>query len=333
MPPQVEERDERLEKATEFANRQMDKAGVPPAEEAEPKERARPEPAVDFGAQVDRITHPAHERFVKDSRDRKMERALAEMEKKLLERVETLAPKPEKPPAPRFEDDPVGWQEHRDREFEERLVDKIAERVSPPGDPDQEAYKAEVTRRQRELDEVTIDYVSSSWQGQGYGSPQEAFQGMRQRALAYQDLRAQEIAHERGVDLQTAIRWRDQEIARDYQWAAENGKHPIAYLDSLAMRKIQQYAGSGNGNGNGASKEKVSEDAKERRDAAASGMAGGISTSSAPRNGEGPLKRMKLSEVPKDRNGYRLFVQKNRQDGETWKEANQRIQAHFRQQA
>lgn len=325
----LQERDEaavnpRLEKATEFAEKALSREPKEPTEAPEPKEARRPEPAPDPREVIDKITHPAHERFLGSRRDREISRRMEEMKRELLERVEALAPKPPKPQEPDFQTDPVGWQEWRDREFREGIVEDIVQRIQPPQDP--ERARAEAAQRES-MDEVggwMRQYVETTYQEQGYPSPREAWDAMDQRARAYQQIRVHEIMQERGVDFQTATAWKNQEVAAAARWAAENGRQPIAYLDGLAMQTIARYAGSA---------PQKDEDAEERKKASSSSMAGGIGTTQAARNGsDRPLTRMSLKDVPRDRKAYRELIAKNRQPGETLENANRRIRTQLLKQ-
>lgn len=313
--------DPRLEKATEFADKALNREPKEPAEAPEPREARRPEPAPDPREVIDKITHPAHERFLGSRRDREISRRMEEMERKLLERVEALAPKPPKPQEPDFQTDPVGWQEWRDQMFREGIVDDIVQRIQPPQDPERARAEAAQREAMEEVNASMRDYVESTFEAQGYSSPAAAWDGMAQRAEAYKQIRLQEIMQERHVDARTAAAWRDAEIARDYRWAQENRRDPIALLDGLAMEKITQYANSA---------PQKDEDAEERKKASSSSMAGGIGTTQAARNGsDRPLTRMSLKDVPRDRKAYRELIAKNRQPGETLENANRRIRTQL----
>jgi len=332
MPLRDEEAavDPQLEKATEFANRAMDKAGVP-AETPEPKEAREPaERRPDPGEMIDRFAHPAHERARASRRDREIQQRLEAMEARVLERVEKLVPKPPPPAEPDFQSDPVAWQEWRDRQFREGIVGDIIERLAPPQDPERASFGAEQRQTHEEVGASMRDYVETTYQAQGYTDLASAWDGMQQRSNAYQTLRTQEIMAERGVDWRTAEGWKNREVAETYRWAKENDRDPIAVLDGLAMRKIAAYAGTA---GTTQKESAVDEDARERQRAASSSMAGSISSTAAPRSNDAPLRRLKLGDVPADRKGYADFVAKNRQPGETFVNANRRIQAHFRGKA
>lgn len=322
----LQERDEaavdpRLEKATEFAEKALNREPKEPTEVPEPREPKAPAETFDPRQVIDKITFPAHERAIASQREKKLERQLAAMEKRFSERLEALVPKPPKPQEPDFQTDPVGWQEWRDQQFREGIVEDIVQRIQPPQDP--ERARAEAAQRES-MDEVggwMRQYVETTYQEQGYPSPREAWDAMDQRARAYQEIRVHEIMQERGVDFQTATAWKNQEVAMAARWAAENGRQPIAYLDGLAMQKISQYAGSA---------PQKDEDAEERKKASSSAMAGGIGTTQASREGNGkPLTRMSLKDVPRDRKAYRELVAKNRQPGETLEAANRRVRTQL----
>lgn len=316
--------DPRLEKATEFANKALDREPAERTEAPEPREAKKPVEQPSPRELIDKITFPAHERVISSRRDREIQARMEAMERKLLEKVEALVPKPAPPQEPDFQTDPVAWQEWRDQQFKEGLVEEIVSRVSPPKDPEQERFVSEQQRALEEVNTSMRDYVESTFQAQGYGSPAEAWDGMQQRAQAYQALRLQEIMQERHVDARTAEAWRNAEIARDYRWAQQNGRDPIALLDGLAMEKIAQYAGSAG------AKATVDEDARERQKASSSSMAGGIGTAAAPRaTSDKPLTRMSLKDVPRDRRAYRELIAKNRQPGETLEAANRRVRTQI----
>lgn len=326
MPQQEREEavDPRLEKATEFAEKALSREPREPAEAPEPKEAKRPEPAPDPREVIDKITHPAHERFLGSRRDREISRRMEEMERKLLARVEALVPKPPKPEEPDFQKDPVAWQEWRDREFREGIVEDIVQRIQPPSDPERERATAAQREAMEEVGGWMREYVETTYKEQGYQDPGTAWEAMDQRAKAYQQIRTHEIMQERGVDYATATAWKNQEIAEAARWAASQGRQPIAYLDGLAMRKIAQYAGAGQ------AEAPVDEDARERQKAFSSSMAGGIGTTQAARDGSGkPLTRMSLKDVPRDRKAYRELIVKNRQPGETLEAANRRIRTQL----
>lgn len=329
MPLREEEAvDPQLGKATEFANRAMDKAGVP-AEVPEPKEapvERRPDP----GEMIERFAHPAHERARASRRDREIQQRMEQMEARVLERVERLVPKPPPPTEPDFQSDPVAWQEWRDKQFREGIVGDIIERLAPPQDPERASFEAEQRQTHEEVGASMRDYVETTYQAQGYQDLASAWDGMQQRSSAYQSLRTQEIMAERGVDWRTAEGWKNREVAETYRWARDNGKDPIAVLDGLAMRKIAAYVETAGGPRRESA---VDEDARERQRAASSSMAGSISSNAAPRSNDAPLRRLSLKDVPSDRKGYAALVAKNRQPGETLVAANRRIQAHFRTQA
>lgn len=325
----LQERDEaavdpRLEKATEFAEKALNREPKEPAEAPEPKETKRPEPPPDPREVIDEITFPAHQRFLGSRRDREISRRMDEMERKLLERVEALVPKPPKPEEPDFQKDPVAWQEWRDQQFREGIVEDIVQRIKPPGDPEQERATAAQREAMEEVGGWMREYVETTYKEQGYSDPGSAWEAIDARAKAYQQIRTHEIMQERGVDWQTATAWKDREVADAARWAVSQGRQPIAFLDGLAMRKIAQYAGAGQ------AEAPVDEDARERQKASSSSMAGGIGTTQAARDGNGkPLTRMSLKDVPRDRKAYRELISKNRHPGETLEAANRRIRTQL----
>lgn len=316
--------DPRLERAIDLTNKTLDREPAEPAEAPEPREPKAPVERFDARQTIDKITHPAHERSISSRRDREISRRMEEMERKLLERVEALAPKPAAPQEPDFQTDPVAWQQWRDQQFKDGLVEEIVNRVSPPKDPEQERFASEQRQALEEVNTSMRDYVESTYEAQGYNSPAAAWDGMQQRAQAYQQIRLQEIMQERHVDARTAEAWRNNEIAQTYRWAQQNRRDPIALLDGLAMEKIAQYA-----DGAGA-RATVDEDARERQRASSSSMAGGISTAVAPRvTSDKPLTRMSLKDVPRDRKAYSELIAKNRQPGETLEAANRRVRTQI----
>lgn len=328
MPPREEE-DVRLERATEYANEAMDKAGIPrdePADsdaaspETEPQARREQDPS----QLIDRLTVPAHQRHKESRRDREYRQRIEDLEKKLSDQIAALAPKPQAEAEPNYLEDPVGWQEWRDKQFLDKVVAGVAERVAPPPQDPQEAQREAYVRQQTEyLDSSMVEYVDSTWSAQGFSSAQQAAESLHARSKWWQEERVK-FHMQRGFDQQTAQQQMFGEINGIVRYAADRGLNPVAHLDSVVIGERVRYENAlavQQGHG-GLS---VDEDREERRAAAQSSMANSLSSSApAGRSGGGEaLPRVKLEGM--DHKKYRELVEKNRRPGEGSKQAERRI--------